>query len=188
MGDGEPACRRGSVHRPVAGIRMGGHPSVRPTWGHVTGPVVPRFGLAPDGGCRAAGVAPDAGALLPHRFTLACAGHRDRWPAIGGLLSVALDRQLTPPWLTPAPLPYGVRTFLDAVEATPRPPGRLTVETRVPAGRCRPNGRVNVLAAGSVRDRRDLPQVLEAPRGHNQGDAGICRRFVEAPRGHNQRD
>ena len=31
-GDGEPACRRGSVHRPLAGIRMGDHPSVRPTW------------------------------------------------------------------------------------------------------------------------------------------------------------
>ena len=36
-----------------------------------TGP--PTFDLAPGGGCLAAGVAPDAGALLPHRFTLACA-------------------------------------------------------------------------------------------------------------------
>ena len=33
----------------------------------------PTFGLAPGGGCLAAGVTPDAGALLPHRFTLACA-------------------------------------------------------------------------------------------------------------------
>ena len=32
MSDGEPACRRGSVHRSLAGFRMGGHPSVRPTW------------------------------------------------------------------------------------------------------------------------------------------------------------
>ena len=30
--DGEPACRRGSVHRPLAGIRLCDHPSVRPTW------------------------------------------------------------------------------------------------------------------------------------------------------------
>src|SRR5947207_6363993 len=47
----------------------------------------PTLGLAPGGVCRAARVTPGAGALLPHRFTLACAGR----PAIGGLLSVALS-------------------------------------------------------------------------------------------------
>ena len=47
----------------------------------------PLLGLAPGGACRADRVAPAAGALLPHRFTLACARHR----AIGGLLSVALS-------------------------------------------------------------------------------------------------
>jgi len=31
------------------------------------------FGLAPDGVCLADRVAPAAGALLPHRFTLTCA-------------------------------------------------------------------------------------------------------------------
>ena len=31
MGDGEPTCRRGSVHRSLAGFRMGDHPSMRPT-------------------------------------------------------------------------------------------------------------------------------------------------------------
>lgn len=31
--DGELACRRDSVHRPVSGVRMGGHPSERSTWG-----------------------------------------------------------------------------------------------------------------------------------------------------------
>src|SRR5690606_4735026 len=36
----------------------------------------PTLGLAPGGGCRAAGITPDAGALLPHRFTLACAAPR----------------------------------------------------------------------------------------------------------------
>src|ERR1700730_5090422 len=53
----------------------------------MAGPAVPRFGLAPGGVCRAARVTPDAGALLPHRFTLTCAGK----PAIGGLFSVALS-------------------------------------------------------------------------------------------------
>jgi len=32
----------------------------------------PLLDLAPGGGYRAAEIAPDAGALLPHRFTLAC--------------------------------------------------------------------------------------------------------------------
>jgi hypothetical protein len=36
-GDGEPACKRDSVPRPVAGIRMGGHPSLRSTWGDRAG-------------------------------------------------------------------------------------------------------------------------------------------------------
>jgi hypothetical protein len=49
--------------------------------------VLPLSGLAPGGVCRAARITPGAGALLPHRFTLACAGP----PAIGGLLSVALS-------------------------------------------------------------------------------------------------
>ena len=34
---------------------------------------LPLSGLAPDGVCRATRVTPGAGALLPHRFTLACA-------------------------------------------------------------------------------------------------------------------
>jgi hypothetical protein len=75
----------------------GGHPSLRPTWGHRPGR--PSLAWPCSGwGLPAAGVAPDAGALLPHRFTLACAGHR-RWLAIGGLFSVALDRQVAPSWL-----------------------------------------------------------------------------------------
>src|SRR5687768_3483228 len=65
----------------------------------------PTFDLAPGGGCRAAGVTPDAGALLPHRFTLACAAEA----AIGGLLSVALIRQVAPSWLSPAPCPLEPR-------------------------------------------------------------------------------
>src|SRR3954454_10713980 len=67
----------------------------------------PSFGLAPGGGYRAARVAPDAGALLPHRFTLTCAAPGGA--AIGGLLSVALNRQVTPSWLSPAPCPVESR-------------------------------------------------------------------------------
>jgi hypothetical protein len=64
-----------SVQRALAGHRLGGHPSVRPTWGHRPGR--PSHAWPCSGwGLPAAGVAPDAGALLPHRFTLACAGHR----------------------------------------------------------------------------------------------------------------
>src|SRR5258705_7009393 len=111
VGDGEPACRRDSVHRPLAGVRLGDHPSMRPTRGHVTGPVVPRFGLAPSGGCRAARVAPDAGALLPHRFTLTCAGR----PAIGGLSLLPFPTG-HPVLALASALPFGVPTFLDAVE------------------------------------------------------------------------
>ena len=36
----------------------------------------PTFDLAPGGVYPAARVAPDAGALLPHRFTLTCGTHR----------------------------------------------------------------------------------------------------------------
>ena len=60
---------------------VGGHPSrpavarrlQRPTRGRSGGTTLPLLGLAPDGVYRAIRVAPDAGALLPHRFTLTCA-------------------------------------------------------------------------------------------------------------------
>src|SRR5438132_9333528 len=55
-------------------------------------------------------VALDAGALLPHRFTLACALGGPN--AIGGLFSVALS--CGSPRLTHAStLPFGAPTFLD---------------------------------------------------------------------------
>ena len=101
---GEPACKRDSVAAPAAG----GHPSLRPTRKCPEGRTgSPSFllGLAPGGVYPAAGVAPDAGALLPHPFTLTC----DRKRSIGGLLSVALFRQVTPTWLSPAPCPVESR-------------------------------------------------------------------------------
>jgi hypothetical protein len=144
--DGEPACRRGSV-RPEG---RGGHPSKRPTWGlppvrRRTGRPCPTFGLAPGGVYLAARVTPGAGALLPHRFTIACA---DRSPpsAVCSLLHCPSGR---PDWLLASTLPNGAPTFLDTVPAeagpcrghpadSPSPssvPGRATI-----VGRSSPHG------------------------------------------------
>ena len=69
--DGEPACRRDSVHRAVAGagwvvIHLSGLP------GDIGRAGRPTLDLAPGGVYRAARVTLGAGALLPHRFTLTC--------------------------------------------------------------------------------------------------------------------
>ncbi len=92
-----------TVSRPVGGIlsgsrrSLGGHPSERSTWGilplrrRASSPC-PTLDLAPGGVYRAGGVAPVAGALLPHPFTLTCADpgarHR-RFPFCGTVLRVA---------------------------------------------------------------------------------------------------
>jgi len=65
----------------------------------------PLHGLASSGVYLATRVASHAGALLPHRFTLTC----DRFRSIGGLLSVALFRQVAPTWLAPALCPVKSR-------------------------------------------------------------------------------
>src|SRR5215208_248741 len=127
-----------TVSRPVGGVlssasrRLGGHPSGRSTWGcrlaAAAGPADPRFDLAPGGVYRAARVTPGAGALLPHRFTLAC-GSRRREP-IGGLFSVALScgsprlASRQHPALRSPDLP---RRRPRSPGPTPRSPGRLTV-------------------------------------------------------------
>ena len=74
--------------------------------------VLPLLGLAPGGACRATRVTPGAGALLPHRFTLTCAPvtRRHRRSA----LCCAVLR-VAPTGGYPAPLPCGVRTFLEPV-------------------------------------------------------------------------
>jgi len=46
--------------------------------------------LAPDGGCLAARLTADAGALLPHRFTLA-----GSWPLAAGCWQIAEWRSAT---------------------------------------------------------------------------------------------
>jgi hypothetical protein len=81
--------------------------------------VLPLSGLAPGGVCRAARVAPGAGALLPHRFTLACSGPLRRpFPpsAVCFLWHFPAGR---PDWVLPSTVPCGVRTFLG--------PGRRSV-------------------------------------------------------------
>src|SRR5436190_6322705 len=110
--DGEAACRRGSVGRALSGHRFGDHPSMRPTWGHVAGPAVPRFGLAPGGVCRAARVTPGAGALLPHRFTLTCATPSVQPSAVCSLWHFPAGR---PDWPLASTLPCGAPTFLDTI-------------------------------------------------------------------------
>src|SRR5437016_11808591 len=103
---------------------MGGHPSVRPTW-EIDRASPPTFSLAPGAVCRAARLAPGAGALLPHSFTLACA-LRSPGPtsAVFSLLHLPAGH---PDWPLASTLPCGAPTFLDMVVAMPRPPGRLTV-------------------------------------------------------------
>ena len=53
------------------------------------GPRTPTFDLAPGGVYQATAITHNAGALLPHRFTLTCA--TPGGAAIGGLFSVALS-------------------------------------------------------------------------------------------------
>jgi hypothetical protein len=131
----------GTVSRPVGGVLstllrgMGGHPSKRPTWGLLpkerAGNPCPTLGLAPGGVYRAGRVAATAGALLPHRFTLACPG----CPVIGGLFSVALScgsprlavSQHPALWSPDLPRPVPATRRLGS-----RPPSRLTVLNSVP--------------------------------------------------------
>ena len=138
--DGERACTRDPVRRSLSGVRLGGHPSTRSTRGLASvagrrpGQPCPLFDLAPGGGCRAAGVAPDAGALLPHRCTLACAAppvsqrHRHRRSAL-----CCPFRQVTPSWLSPAPCPAESRrsSTRSGLAATARPAHRGLPTIRV---------------------------------------------------------
>ena len=59
------------------------------------------LGLAPGGVCRAVRIAPHAGALLPHRFTLTC----DRSPGPSAVSLCCTVRQVAPTWLSPASCP-----------------------------------------------------------------------------------
>src|SRR5262245_35009497 len=77
----------------------------------------PLCGLAPGGVYRADPVTGIAGALLPHRFTLARSGRRTGRPlAVCSLLHFPWARA---PWGLPSTLPCGVRTFLEPVGFPP---------------------------------------------------------------------
>src|ERR1019366_10271202 len=102
-----------------------------------TGRPCPRVDLAPGGFYRADRIAPAAGALLPHRFTLTCA--QPCGCAIGGLFSVALScrsprlavNQHPALWSPDLPRPVAAQGGTPGRHG-PRPPGRLTVPTIVP--------------------------------------------------------
>ena len=105
----------------------------------------PTLDLAPSGVCRAARVTPDAGALLPHRFTLTCGSGCGHCPlAVCFLWHFPAGR---PDWPLASTLPYGVPTFLGQVAglvAQPthgrdHPASSLTSQCRRP--RCKRRGR-----------------------------------------------
>ena len=81
------------------------------------------LGLAPEGVCQATQIALCAGALLPHRFSLAC-GRLPDPSAVCSLLHYPLGR---PNLALASILPCEVPTFLDPVVAEPRPPVQLPV-------------------------------------------------------------
>ena len=99
------------------------------------------LGLASNGVCQAIRITSHAGALLPHRFSLAC----DRLPdpsAVCSLLHYPLGR---PNLALTSILPCEVPTFLDPVVAEPRPPVQLPVsgESRTVNQRPRLSGNVD---------------------------------------------
>jgi len=122
----EPAYRRGSVHRAVAGsgwvvIHLSGLP------GDIGRASRPTFDLAPGGVCRAAQVALGAGALLPHRFTLTSATTSRRLPlAVCFLWHFPAGH---PDWPLASTLPFGAPTFLDQVAPPKLSGARLTATT-----------------------------------------------------------
>ena len=105
----------------LSGLPGGGVPEGTPD-----GQSVPLCNLAPGGVYRADRVTPIAGALLPHRFTLACVGLHPP-SAVCSLWHFPAGH---PDWPLASTLPFGAPTFLDPVppmRPEPRPPGRLTV-------------------------------------------------------------
>jgi hypothetical protein len=103
----ESACTPDSVPGLTAlrwpSISAGGCPTAPAAYPGSNGrTTLPLLGLAPDGVCIAIRVAPDAGALLPHRFSLACA------PVAGSHRRSALCctvLRVTPTGCYPAPCP-----------------------------------------------------------------------------------
>ena len=119
LGAGESVYRRSSVREVVADISLGDHPSERPTrrcrnrsFGGRAAPT-PTAWPCTGWGLPAATVARRTGALLPHRFTLACA-RRAGPSAVCSLLPCPRGR---PRLSRLSILPCGAPTFLDRVLA-----------------------------------------------------------------------
>ena len=113
----EPGRWVAVVSRPVSGILWAPHrdrwPSICAVYPRVarrcdgrTGRPCPLLDLAPDGVYRAVRVAPDAGALLPHRFTLTC----DRSPGPSAVCSLLHCPSGHPDLALASILPCGVPT------------------------------------------------------------------------------
>src|SRR5437762_7127180 len=122
--------------------------------GHTPSPLC---GLAPGGVYRAGPVAGAAGALLPHRFTLArcrpLALASDRPLAVYSLLHFPWARA---PWELPSTLPCGVRTFLDGPAGAG--PAAITWETRIPARGPAFRSRADPRAHSPLAARRGTPR------------------------------
>jgi hypothetical protein len=145
--------------------------------------VLPLSGLAPGGVCRAARVAPGAGALLPHRFTLTCAGRTGR-PArprhrrsafCGTFLRVA------PTGCYPAPCPVesGRSSGRDAEASGTRPPGRLATISIVAPNQADSHRNRLSRPGGGRRDSRRACRARSRGRGSRRpdraGKPGPCR-------------
>ena len=137
-GDGESTCKRGSVPGFLAEVPFGSHPSMRSTWGYWPGRP-PRSDLAPGGGCLAARVTPDAGALLPHPFTLTCAAPANRCRHRRSALCCP-DPTGHPVLTLVSTVPYGAPTFLEHVECVATPFATAATRTTHRRNQCRGAG------------------------------------------------
>ena len=153
-----------TVSRPVSGVLSTG-PLRESGWvviplcgppGDIGRAGRPTLGLAPSGVCRAARVTPGAGALLPHRFTLTCAGPLRRPVPPSAVCSLWHCPAGHPDWPLTSTLPCGAPTFLGQVGAWPRPPGRLTVSG-------------DATASGAVSSARSARKGMRRQRGCQSG-------------------
>ena len=152
--------RRRMVSRPVSGVlstffrRMGGHPSQRSTSGvpllRRRAGRLPCLILLRVGFTEPPVITHDAGALLPHRFTLTCT----RLPEPSAVCSL---------WHFPArhrdshfvsTLPCGAPTFLTARCRAVRPPSRLTIRVNSDTAR-----------AATTRRQSCYDRTVTSPRG-----------------------
>ena len=166
----ESACKPDSVPSHLGGGHLSGTGVAagleRPTWDVVGGSPMSLLGLAPGGVCRAVPVTRDAGGLLHHRCTLACAR---RPSAVCSLWHFPSDRSA---WTLSSTLPCGVRTFLRSKPAAARRThessvhnlwcrgGRESGESEQSVGGPRlEQGRLDVLFQAGDPTRRELPMT-----------------------------